>query len=393
VSLPRRSSLYALALVLTAAGLPGCGGGGGGGGTVPGPPVQTATPTPSPTPLPGSSAFSFTVSPGAGATGSFGPVTGGYTGTVTLPAASASSTLSGSFFPGSAPPAGTPTIQNLQRRPRNIGAANIAAIAFVTVTPTAGVTFPKTPDFTFVAPFNVATLGGFAYVAEYDPTNPGAGWTTIEGPAAASGNTLSFAGAPPPLALAAGKAYVFMLFTVPSALPTPSPTPSPTPTVGSTPTATPTATPTPAAGQLPNCSPLAPQTTGSTYTLQSNPSGITVQRVDASITPTCANFTGVTTASEIPQTAPHAWNYIFAPGQASPYVVTVAQQLDGNHTIFYNQAGDSSGAIDATSLQSIRRAASSVPRTARETQRGIRRFSGPGVVSSQVLVRFGGRAA
>jgi hypothetical protein len=340
----------------------------------------TPSPSPTPTALPASSSFSFAVSPGGPGTGSFGPVTGGYTGTVTLPAASAGSTLNGSFFPGSAKPASFPTVQNLHRRPRNIGAQNIAAIAFVTVTPTATVTFPKTPDFTFTAPFSVAQLGAFAYVAEYDPTNPGAGWTTIEGPATPSGNTLLFTGAPPPVTLAAGQTYGFLLFTVPQALPTPVPTTTPVPTP------TPTTTP----GTLPNCG-LGPQSGGSTYTLQSNPTGIAVQRVDASPA-TCVAFSGVTQTTDVPQTAPHAWNYVFAPQQANPYVVTVAQQRNGNHTVFYNQAGDSSGAITLGSLQSVRRN-SSAARTVTETQRGIRRFSGPGVASGQVFVRFRGGAA
>ncbi|MEA2688600.1 MAG: thermitase [Candidatus Eremiobacteraeota bacterium] len=158
---------------------------------------------------------------------------------------------------------------------------------------------------------------------------------------------------------------------------------------GGTPTPTPTATPT----TNPQCRTLSPQSTGSTYTLQSNPSGITVQRVDPSVTTTtCVYFTGVTQTTDTPQSAPHAWNYVFAPQQASPYVVSISQQLNGNHTLFYNQAGDSTGSILASSLQSVHRATASATRSADAVQRGIRRFSGAGVATGQVLVRFGGTA-
>src|SRR6202035_1413574 len=169
-----------------------------------------------------------------------------------------------------------------------------------------------------------------------------------------------------------------------SAIPTPAP--STTPTASPAPTASPTAAP--GSGALPNCVPGLPaQSGGSLYTLQSNPSGVAVQRVDASSNPpSCAYFSGVTQTTDRPQSGPHAWNYVFASSGASPYVVTVAQQLNGNHTVFYNQAGDSSGALNAASLQSVRRAASAT-RGAQETRRGIRRFSGPGIASGQVLVR------
>ena len=155
-------------------------------------------------------------------------------------------------------------------------------------------------------------------------------------------------------------------------------------------TPAPTATPTLA----PGCTVLAPQTlTGSSvYTLTSNPSGLAVQRVDPSVTTqTCSYFSGTTTTSDTPQNGPHPWNYVFAPTAASPYVVSVAQQFNGNHTLFYNQAGDSTGSIVVSSLQSIRR--SSTARSVNEVQRGIRRFSGAGVDAGTVLVRYRGTAA
>jgi thermitase len=156
---------------------------------------------------------------------------------------------------------------------------------------------------------------------------------------------------------------------------TPSPTPVGTPTLN------------------PSCRTLSPQSTGSTYTLTSSPTGIAVQRVDPSqVAATCVYFSGVTPASDRPQTAPHAWNYVFAPSQASPYVVSVSQQLNGDHTIFYNQPGDSTGSVNAASLQSVRRGSSGA-RSVDAVQRGIRRFSGAGITGDQVLVRYRGTVA
>jgi subtilisin family serine protease len=145
----------------------------------------------------------------------------------------------------------------------------------------------------------------------------------------------------------------------------------------------PTATPTLA----PGCKVLSPQSGGSTYTLTSNPTGLSVQRRNATDN-TCVYFSGTTQTSDTPQTAPNQWQYVFTPAVASPYTVPVAQTLNGNHTIFYNQAGDSSGAIVASSLQSVARRTGSSLARGTETARGIQRFTGAGVVSDQVLVRY-----
>src|ERR1700681_1027643 len=102
--------------------------------------------------------------------------------------------------------------------------------------------------------------------------------------------------------------------------------------------------PAPVATLAPGCTVLSPQVTNpapSTYTLQSNPTGVAVKRGDA-VNTQCVYFNGVTQTTDVPQTAPHQWQYIFAPTSASPYAVNVAQTLNGPHTLFYNQLGDSS---------------------------------------------------
>jgi len=141
----------------------------------------------------------------------------------------------------------------------------------------------------------------------------------------------------------------------------------------------------------PGCRQLQPQS-GSTYTLQSSPSGLPVVRIDASNT-SCVYFSGVTQTSDTPQTTPHQWQYVFTPSVASPYTVNVAQTLNGNHTIFYNQAGDSSGSINAGSLQSIRRLSGASALRGTETARAPQRFTGAGVIADQLLVRYRGTAA
>ena len=74
---------------------------------------------------------------------------------------------------------------------------------------------------------------------------------------------------------------------------------------------------------------------------------------------------------------------------ASPYTVTIAQTLNGNHTIFYNQAGDSSGTITISSLQSVARAAAARRCGAvRKRCAASSASRGAGVVSDQVLVRY-----
>jgi len=150
----------------------------------------------------------------------------------------------------------------------------------------------------------------------------------------------------------------------------------------------PSATPTLA----PGCKVLTPQSGGSTYSLTSNPTGLSVQRIDAT-NATCIYFSGTTATSDTPQTAPHQWQYVFTPSVASPYTVPVAQTLNGSHTIFYNQSGDSSGTVNVSSLQSVARRTGSSLLRGTEAVRGIQRFSGAGVVADQLLVRYRGSAA
>jgi subtilisin family serine protease len=209
-------SLLAFAVTLAA-----CGGGGGGGSSTPAS-NPTATPTPGDTVI-------IPVSTTGPVTGSFGPIGAGYTGTATVPAGNVATNLTATF--AATQPGNTPTIQNLRRRPKNIGGSNISALAFLSVTPAATVTFASYPSFTLVVPASLAaSIGPYAYIALYSPTQPNSGWTTVEGPASVSGGTLTFTGGAPGPTLIGGDTYVLLFFTVTSLLPTPTPVPSPTPT-------------------------------------------------------------------------------------------------------------------------------------------------------------------
>jgi hypothetical protein len=221
----------AFAVAVVTAALAACGG--GGGGSIPsGGGGGGATPSPTPS-LPSSSSATISSSTTQTQSGSFGPVAGGYSGSLTIPAANVATSLNATFT--TTQPAAAPAPATLRRRPQNIGASPISALAFVSVTSAATVTFPQAPSFSITLPFSVTpAIGATSYVAFYDTSKPQLGWNTIEGPSTVSGNTLSFngtfGGTVAPLTLTANQPAYFLLFTVASALPTPSPAPSPTAT-------------------------------------------------------------------------------------------------------------------------------------------------------------------
>ena len=229
------------ALTLLAVFAAGCG---GATSTLPRSAGAAATPSPSPVPLPGSATATVTVGAST-ASASLGPVLGGYSGIVTLPAASNAAALTLTL--SGAQPAGTPAVQSMKRRPQTIGGTGIAPVAYLTITSSALVSFDATPLIAITLPAGTPSLGQIAYIALYDSTaSPQPGWTMFEGPATASGTTLTFAGSNAGLQLKAGVAYDLVVFSVIGTLPTPTPTPTPTPS----PTPVPTATPIPVRGTI-----------------------------------------------------------------------------------------------------------------------------------------------
>jgi hypothetical protein len=235
------------------------------------PPGGTVTPTPvpvaTPTPGPGSSSTQSVTAGAAPATASFGPISNGLSGSAGLPAAS-SGAASITEVLSAALPAGTPALASLKRVPRDIGAAGITAIAYVSFTSNANVAFGTTPSFTFTVvgnPLIIAATPGF--IAFYDPTTPANGWATLLGPVTLGGSstTWTFPAGAFPVSFKAGSTYVYALFATASAVATPSPTPLATPTVAPTstpiatgapvPTSTPLSTPTPSPTPVPTATP------------------------------------------------------------------------------------------------------------------------------------------
>jgi hypothetical protein len=212
------------------------------GGAAVAPAIGTgASPTPSPSaaPLPASAAA--TLSAGAApASISLGPVAGGYSSTIAVPAGSAAASVAVTLT--GTQPAGTPAVQTAKRRPQTIGGTGTTAIAFVTLTSSATVTFGATPTVSFTVPAGAASLEAVSYVALYDPTaNPQPGWTTLAGPGTVNGTTITFNATSAALQLKSGVTYDLVFFTVAGALPTPSPAPTATPAPTPAPTATPVA--------------------------------------------------------------------------------------------------------------------------------------------------------
>src|SRR5665213_304756 len=203
-------------------------------------PGATATSTPSPAPLLASATASIAVGTSA-ASASLGPVLGGYSSTVAVPAASNAASLTLTL--GATQPAGTPAVQTVKRRTQAIGGTGVTPVAFLTVQSTVAVTLVATTVFSFTLPAGAPALGQISGIALYDPTaSPQSGWTTFDGPGTVSGNTLAFSGSST-LQLNAGVTYDVVLFTTVSALPTPTPVPT------ASPAPTPTATPTPSASE------------------------------------------------------------------------------------------------------------------------------------------------
>ncbi len=137
-----------------------------------------------------------------------------------------------------------------------------------------------------------------------------------------------------------------------------------TPAVAAQPTARP--------GYVPTTSPTL---TPSSYTFQSNPSGIavTINGSAAGVTP----FTSSPAYSNTPQTVQ------FGTG-AGAYTVTIDQTANGPHTIFYNQVTDT-GSASLTGSQSVARHGAAI---AGETRRAIRTSAPSTVAATGLYVRY-----
>jgi hypothetical protein len=217
-----------LFVVLTIAALAACGGGGGssapnaaGGVTAIATPLPTAPPTAAPV-FVNAGFVPTTAALGASA---------GTTASITLPAStSGSGAVVAQLL--ATQPATAPVLQSATRLPRAIGTAQLQPLLFITLTPTATISFGTTPAFTFALGAGLTIVPpAQAYVAYYDPANAAAGWQNLIGPATPGSNplaapTLTFASNAKALTFQANQTYVFVLFTTAAAIAVPTPAPA-----------------------------------------------------------------------------------------------------------------------------------------------------------------------
>jgi len=261
----------------------------------------TLSPAPKITPIPtsaNSATGALTTSTTASAALTLGPFAGGYSTTITVPAASTVAHLQ--FVASLALPAGVPNVMSKGRQPQNVNAANINVFGTIQYTADTNVVLPDAMIVTWLFPLGVTPPDPtHSYVAIYDPNNPvdpnnpTAGWNLIAGPA------MTFSGGDPdsamqktgfswvpnaPLTLVAGTTYELALFSTTSTLATPtplpsstaSPTPSTSPTAKASPSASPSVSPTPSTSPsvspTPSASPTASPTPAASPTASPTPS-------------------------------------------------------------------------------------------------------------------------
>jgi len=165
----------------------------------------------------------------------------GHSATLTIPAETSGSGGALTITLQTTLPASIPAPASIARLPKTIG-GQITSVVYITVTPTAKVSFNATPAFSFTLPSSSGvSSGSSAWIALYDPTQSANGWVTLLGPGTVNGQTVTFASSTNGFSLSAGTTYVFSLFTtsqtglsasacsVAVATPAPSPFPSPTP--------------------------------------------------------------------------------------------------------------------------------------------------------------------
>ncbi len=131
----------------------------------------------------------------------------------------------------------------------------------------------------------------------------------------------------------------------------------------------------------------------STYSLTSDPSGISVQRLDPSGQTTQYNVTLTTPATDpLPDSSTNLQYRFGTNNAAGPFTVTVQQIHDGPHQVYYNRNSDSTGHVDGSSLQSMGRqvmsSAAQVRSMASEMRRTVSARTASVTVQNKLYVRF-----
>lgn len=229
------------------------------------PTAPTATPsaTAMPTSTPQSSS---TQAPLAQSGGTLAlPSIGGLSGSVTIPAnnAPANTTLQVTVIVGGLSGAPTPALRRL--------AASNTVLFSLEILLSQTVTFSGFPGLSLTLPSSIATAGQSFYVAVYQGTSSTSPLIATLGPAAVSGQTITFAPTTSQITLQGNQTYLLELYEAAAATASPSPAPTTAPTAS--PTTAPSASPTTAPTASPTTSPTASPTTasapsaGTTYVL------------------------------------------------------------------------------------------------------------------------------
>ncbi len=228
-----------LMVAAIAVGIAACGGGGGSSSSGGGIPVTTQ-PSATPVQSPVTSSTSAPLSTSSSTTVNLPTIQAGYSGSITFPAVSSSSTANvtlQSTVPGSY---AVPSLRNLKSR-FTLG-AQVTTLAYLGVTVSSQVTLNQLG---VSATFPTSVGGADAYVAFFDPKS-GNGWQAILGPVTPNGPTLTFplTTLTPSITLQPGTTYAFAIVTNGSPLPSSSPSSSPTASPTSSSSAVPLAGPT-----------------------------------------------------------------------------------------------------------------------------------------------------
>jgi len=188
----------AVAIVVTA----GCGGGMGTAPTAP-----TSGSGPGSTTM--GSQTTFALSSGVASTHQL-PSSGGFGGSVTLPAGTAPAGATMTIEASTTQPSGLVLPQSAQRQPSDVGGVSI--LFFLTFTPSVTVTFNGFPSFAITVPTAKNAAGQF-FFALSGPAVSGvqAQFRTL-GPAGVNATTLQFTGFTDTLTLQAGTRYTFALY-------------------------------------------------------------------------------------------------------------------------------------------------------------------------------------
>jgi sugar lactone lactonase YvrE len=162
----------------------------------------------------------------ASVTGSYGlPPLGGFSGSLTLPAATVPANTSLELTSSLQAPADAPILQDAGRRPQATGTLNV--YFYTTIRLSSTVTFPTLPGFSVTLPttVNPASLQFFYAIANPKPTNGAELQFRTEGPATVSGQSVNFAPSTTPLTIQAGQPYTVAFYAISAIVTKPTPTP------------------------------------------------------------------------------------------------------------------------------------------------------------------------